>query len=87
MFISISRVNRKTCDGADLRLGKRSEGSDQDIVILGVRCFNGHVDDVDWVVLCILREQKPCQLTAKAQKVATGIFYILATLTLRLSSS
>lgn len=41
--------------GADLRLSERSEGSDQDIVILGIRCFDGHIDDVNWIFLCVLR--------------------------------
>lgn len=43
---------------ADLRLSKRSEGSDQDVVILCIRCFNGYIDDVNWIVLCILKGTK-----------------------------
>lgn len=54
---------------ADLRLSKRSEGVDQDIVILGVSSFNGHIDDVNWIVLCILNETKiQNHLTCRGKK-------------------
>lgn len=73
----------------DLGLSKRSEGSDQDIVILGIRWFNGHVDDVNWIVLCILKGTK-IKKSFNLEEKKTGRvkhFYIVATLTLTHSSS
>lgn len=42
---------------ADLRLGEGSEGCDQGIVILRVRWLDGHIDDVDGVLLHVLLER------------------------------